>query len=162
EKQHQGYGVENADRSQLEVFHYEDPAERRRCVKSEPKIKPGCPEGLISRAGKLEEVISQHADQTKCNRDDYRDCLCSHINGFLSKKFAKKNGCFIRDTNNFVRCLAIKFEVELRLRAAVVPIGKAFKLAPPQAPLHARSAPDRDAYPRSLPGYSRFACHRSG
>src|SRR5436309_947075 len=68
----------------------------------------------------------------------------------------------IRDADNLVRCLTIEFEIELGLGSTVVPVGKKFELAPPQAPLGARGASDGDAHARRLPGDPAFLCHRLG
>src|SRR6187200_2425063 len=68
-----------------------------------------------------------------------------------SKEFAEECCRAIRDANNFVRRLTIEFEIELRLRSTVIPIGKGFQLAPPQASLRDGGAPDSDAHTRSQP-----------
>jgi hypothetical protein len=78
------------------------------------------------------------------------------------KEFAQERCSFIRDANDLVRCLAIEFEIELGLGSTVVPVGKKFQLAPPQASLRERSASDGDAHARSLPGDSRFPWDRFG
>src|SRR5262249_43733278 len=69
---------------------------------------------------------------------------------------------FIRDASDLVRCLTIKLEIELGLGSAVVPVGKAFELAPSQAPFREPGASDDDAHPRRLPGDSAFLCDRFG
>jgi len=51
------------------------------------------------------------------------------------KESAQECCRFIRDANDFVRCLAIEFEIELGLGAIVVPVAKTFQLAAPEAPL---------------------------
>ena len=79
-----------------------------------------------------------------------------------SKESAKERRCFIRDAGDLVRCLTIKFEIELGLRPTVVPVGKKFELAPPQAPPRQRVASDRDADARRLPGDPAFSCNRFG
>src|SRR5437773_4377671 len=86
---------------------------------------------------------------------------------FMSKSAALKESAeerrrFIRDADNLVRCLTIEFEIELGLGATVVPVGKKFELAPPQAPLRQRGASDGDAHTRSLPGDPAFLCDRIG
>src|SRR5438874_12450193 len=68
------------------------------------------------------------------------------------KKCAHECCRFIRDANDFVRCLAIEFEIEFGFGAIVVPVAKTFQLAAPQAPPGERSAPNSDADPRRLPG----------
>jgi hypothetical protein len=50
------------------------------------------------------------------------------------KEAAEERRSFIRDADNFVRCLTIEFEIELRLGSTVVPVGKKFELAPSHAP----------------------------
>src|SRR5207244_8426294 len=67
---------------------------------------------------------------------------------------------FIRDASDLVRCLAIELEIELGLGATVVPVGKKFQLAPPQASLRERSAFDRDAHARRLAGDPAFLWDR--
>ena len=78
------------------------------------------------------------------------------------KESAEKRRRFIRDTDDLIRCLTIELEIELGLGSTVVPVGKTFKLAPPQAPLRDRGASDGDAHARSLPGDSRFPRDRFG
>ena len=78
------------------------------------------------------------------------------------KESAEERRCFIRDANDLVRCLTIEFEIELGLGSTVVPVGKKFELAPPQAPLRERGASDRDAHARRLPGDPAFFCDRFG
>ena len=48
------------------------------------------------------------------------------------KESAEERRRFIRDADNLVRCLTIKFEVELGLGSTVVPIEKKLELSPPQ------------------------------
>ncbi len=67
---------------------------------------------------------------------------------------------FVRDADDLVRCLTIEFEIELGLGSTVVPVGKNFELAPPQAPLRERGASDGDAHARRLPGNPAFLCDR--
>ena len=69
---------------------------------------------------------------------------------------------FIRDANNFVRCLAIEFEIEFGFGAIVVPVAKTFQLAAPEAPPGECSASNSDADPRRLPGDSAFLRDRFG
>jgi len=78
------------------------------------------------------------------------------------KESAEERSRFFRDAGDLVRCLTIKFEIELGLGSTVVPVGKAFKLASPQAPLGERGASDGDAHPRRLPGDPAFLCDRFG
>ena len=78
------------------------------------------------------------------------------------KKSAKERRRFIRDADDLVRCLTIEFEIELGLGSTVVPVGKRFELAPPQAPLRERGAPDGDAHARRLPGDPAFPGDRFG
>jgi len=72
------------------------------------------------------------------------------------KESAQECCRFIRDTNDFVRCLAIEFEIEFGFGAVVVPVAKTFQLAAPEAPFGEGSAPNSDADPRRLPGDSAF------
>ncbi len=64
--------------------------------------------------------------------------------------------CFVRETDDLVYRLTIKFEVDLGLGAAVVPVGKRSELAPSEALPNERGAPDDDAHPRCLPGDAPF------
>ena len=63
---------------------------------------------------------------------------------------------FIRDANDFVRCLAIEFEIEFGFGTIVVPVAKTFQLTAPEAPLGERSASNGDAHPWRLPGDPAF------
>ena len=69
------------------------------------------------------------------------------------EELAEESGRFIRDADDLVRCLTIKFEIELSLGLAVIPIGEMFELAPPQRPLRERRASDGNAHTR------RLRCH---
>src|SRR2546430_8722934 len=80
-------------------------------------------------------------------------CLCSAL-----KESAEERRRFIRDADDFVRCLTIKFEIELGFRATVIPVGKRFKLIPSQAPLRHRGASDGDAHARRLSGDPGLLC----
>jgi hypothetical protein len=50
----------------------------------------------------------------------------------------EKSRRFFRYADDLVRCLAVKFEVDLGFRPAVIPVGKLFEFAAPQWP-HARA-----------------------
>src|SRR2546423_9185210 len=78
------------------------------------------------------------------------------------KEPAKERRRFIRDADDLVCCLTVEFEIELGLGSTVVPVGKRFELAPPQAPLRQRGASDGDAHARRLPGDPAFFCDRFG
>jgi hypothetical protein len=78
------------------------------------------------------------------------------------KESTEQRGRFIRDADNLVRGLTIEFEIELGLGSAVVPVGKKFERAPPQAPLRQRGAFDCDAHARRLPDDPAFLCDRFG
>src|SRR5438067_6645854 len=78
------------------------------------------------------------------------------------KESAEERRRFIRDADNLVRCLTIEFEIELGLGSTVVPIGKRFELAPPQARLRERGVPNSDAHARRLPGNPALLCDRFG
>jgi hypothetical protein len=78
------------------------------------------------------------------------------------KESVEERRRFVRDADDLVRCLTIEFEIELGLGSTVVPVGKKFELAPPQAPLRERGAPDGDADARGLPGDPAFFCDRFG
>jgi hypothetical protein len=54
----------------------------------------------------------------------------------------EKRHRFIRDADDFVRCLAIEFEIELGFRLAIIPVGKLFEFAPPQWPIRKSGAFD--------------------
>ena len=79
-----------------------------------------------------------------------------------SKESAKERRRFIRDADNFVRCLTIKLKVELGLGSTIVPFGKRFELASAEGPFCERGAPDADADARRLPGDPAFSCYRLG
>ena len=81
------------------------------------------------------------------------------VNPGLKRPAEERRG-FIRDAGDLVRCLTVEFEIELGLRSTVVPVGKNFELAPPQAPFRERRASDRDAHARRLPGDPAFPCDR--
>ena len=84
--------------------------------------------------------------------DTRPDNLSSSLLRPLISKEPAEEGCRgFRDTGDFVRCLTIKFEIQLGLRSTIVPLGKAFELAAPESPLDQRSSPDRDANARRLP-----------
>src|SRR4029077_16299511 len=85
-----------------------------------------------------------------------------HVEILLLKEPAEERCRFIRDADNLVRCLTIEFEIELGLGSTVVPVGKKFELAPPQAPLCERGASDGDAHARRLPGDPAFLCDGFG
>src|SRR5438093_11671912 len=98
-------------------------------------------------------------------RNFYRKCCntCErpyrvHVEILSLKESAEERRCFIRDADDLVRCLTIEFEVELGLGSTVVPVGKKFELASPQAPLRKRGAPDSDAHTRRLPCDPAFLC----
>jgi hypothetical protein len=68
------------------------------------------------------------------------------------KESVEERRRFIRDGDDLVRCLTIEFEIELCLGSPIVPVGKKFELALPQALLRWRNAFDGDTHPRRLPG----------
>src|SRR5215813_4261667 len=72
-------------------------------------------------------------------------------NSAARKESAEVRRRLIRKADDLVGCLAIELEVEFALGSAVVPVGERFELAPPQAPLGARGAPDGDAHARRVP-----------
>src|SRR5438445_10517795 len=78
------------------------------------------------------------------------------------KESAEERRRFIRDADNLVRCLTIEFEIELGFGSTVVPVGKKFEFAPPQAPLCERGASDGYAHARCLPVEPAFFCERVG
>jgi hypothetical protein len=78
------------------------------------------------------------------------------------KESAEERRRFIRDADNLVRCLTIEFEIELGLGSTVVPVGKKFELAPPQAPLRERGASNGNAHARRLPSDPAFLYDRFG
>src|SRR6516164_6746161 len=78
------------------------------------------------------------------------------------KESAQECCRFIRDANDFVRCLAIEFEIEFGFGAIVVPVAKTFQLAAPEAPLGERGASNSDADPGRLPGDAAFFRDRFG
>ena len=77
------------------------------------------------------------------------------------KEPAEERRRFIRDADNLIRCLKIEFQIELGLGSTVVPVGKKSELAPAQAPLCERAAPDGDAHARRLLGDLAFFFDRA-
>jgi len=75
---------------------------------------------------------------------------------FVNAATTEKGRRVIRDADNLVRRLTIELEIELRLGATVVPVGKGSELVPTQAPLRERSPPDGDAHPRCFAGDPAF------
>jgi hypothetical protein len=73
-RRHQRDGVKDANRSELEVFHYEHPAKGGRGVEDEAKVKPVRSERLLALTRELEEVIPQYTDhaESKCNEHSER------------------------------------------------------------------------------------------
>src|SRR5437762_5285044 len=112
----------------------------------------------------FQRVLSAPAKGSTISRCSVATCtaqiFCS--GGLSLKESAEERRCFIRDADDLVRCLTIEFEVELGLGSTVVPVGKKFELAPPQAPLHERGASDGDAHARRLPGDPAFLWDRFG
>ena len=86
---------------------------------------------------------------------------CSSLDAGL-KQFVQEPRRSVRDANDFVGRLTVQFEIELRLRLAVVPVGERFQLASSEAPLRDRGASDGDAHPRRLPGDPGLLCDRFG
>src|SRR5205085_5097931 len=85
-----------------------------------------------------------------------------HVEILSLKESAEERRRLIRDADDLVCRLTIEFEIELRLRPAVVPAGKTFELTPPQAALRDAGAPDDDAYARRLSGDPSFFGDRFG
>ena len=86
--------------------------------------------------------------------------IVSAIRGL--KESAQECCRFIRNANDFVRCLTIEFEIEFGLGSIVVPVAKTFQLTAPEAPLGEGGASNSDADPRRLPGDSAFLRDRFG
>lgn len=80
----------------------------------------------------------------------------------MLEKPKKKRRRVCGEADNFVRCLAIEFDVELGFRAPVVPVGKMVKLASSQMLFCERGALDGDAHARRLPGHPGSLCPRFG
>src|SRR5437762_8512169 len=112
----------------------------------------------------FQRVLSAPAKGSTISRCSVATCTAQiFCSGGLSLKESAEERCrFIRDADDLIRCLTIKFEVELGLGSTVVPVGKKLELAPPQASLRQRSAPDGDAHARRLPGDPAFFCDRFG
>src|SRR5262245_10637638 len=68
----------------------------------------------------------------------------------------------VRDAHDLVRRLTIELEIELGSGLAVLPLGQAFELAPPQWALREPRAPDGDAHARRLPGDAALPGDRFG
>src|SRR5439155_21744130 len=110
----------------------------------------------------FQRVLSAPAKGSTISRCSIATCTStiSSSGGLSLKESAEERRCFIRDADNLVRCLTIKFEIELGLGSTVVPVEKKFELAPPQAPLRERGASYGDAHARRLPGNPAFLCDR--
>ena len=78
------------------------------------------------------------------------------------KESAEEPRGFMRDAGDFIDCLTIEFEIELRFRPTVFPVRKTFELSPPEAPLHHCRASNDDAHARRLPGDPAFLIRRFG
>ena len=78
------------------------------------------------------------------------------------KESAQECCRFIRDANDFVRCLAIEFKIKFGFGAIVVPVAKTFQFAAPEAPLGEHSASNGDADSRRLLGDPAFLRDRFG
>ena len=85
-----------------------------------------------------------------------------HVEILSLKESAEERRRFIRDADDLVRCLTIEFEIEFGLGSTVVPVGKKFELASPQALPRERGTSDSDAHTWRLPGDPGFLCDRSG
>jgi len=72
------------------------------------------------------------------------------------KESSEERCRLIRDADDFVRCLAIEFEIEFGLGSIIVPVAKALQVTATEAPLGDRSASNSDADPRRLPGHPAF------
>src|ERR671910_3900593 len=75
---------------------------------------------------------------------------------------AQEHRRFIRDADNLVRRLAIKFEIELGPGPAVAPVCEMFEFAPPQRPLCQHRTSDGEAHTWRLPGDATFLRDRFG
>src|SRR5438105_1343415 len=76
------------------------------------------------------------------------------------KELAEKCRRFTRDTDDLVRCLTIKLEIELGPGLAITPVGKVFEFAPPQRPLCELGASNDDAHPRRWAGHAALLSDR--
>jgi len=83
-------------------------------------------------------------------------------NVVMLEEAIEKRRRFIRDADDFIRCLAIEFEIELGFRLSIIPIGKLFEFTPPQCPLRQSGAFDGDADAGRLTGDSAFHRDRLG
>ena len=63
---------------------------------------------------------------------------------------AEERRCSIGDTDDFVSCLPIEFEIELSPRPAVIPVGEMLELAASHWPLRGLRSFDSDAHARRL------------
>src|SRR5678815_3558483 len=66
------------------------------------------------------------------------------------KESPKKRRRAFRDADDLVGCLAIEFEVEFGLGAAIVPVGIRLELSPPETLFRERSSLYGDAHARGL------------
>jgi hypothetical protein len=97
-------------------------------------------------------------------RDAFEPTPAAHIvvmsNSVAREESKEVRRRFIRNADDFVRCLTIELEVELGLGSTVVPVGKTFELGSPKASLRKRGAFDGDTHARCLPGDPGFVCDR--
>ena len=75
---------------------------------------------------------------------------------------AEKGRRFIGDTDDFVGCLPIEFEIELRSRPAITPVGEMLEFAAPHWPLRKRRSFDGDAHARRLAWYTALLSNGFG
>src|SRR5258708_37705645 len=86
----------------------------------------------------------------------------SALGSYPLKEFAEERRSFFRDTDDLIRGLTIKFEIELGFWLAVVPVGEMFEFAPPKPLLRKRGTLDGEAHTRCLPGDAALLRDRLG
>jgi hypothetical protein len=94
------------------------------------------------------------ADRIYRNSQPQRGRLADNV--VMLEEAIEKLRRFIGDADDFVRCLAIEFKIQLGFRLSIIPIGKLFEFAPPQCPFRQRGAFDGDADAGRLTSDSAF------
>src|SRR5688572_11200546 len=77
--------------------------------------------------------------------------ISHRIKGAGSEKGAQKDRGFLRYPADLVRRLAIEFEIQLRLRALILPVREWLELLATESASGRGGSADRDAHPWCLP-----------
>jgi hypothetical protein len=71
---------------------------------------------------------------------------------------AEERRRLIRDADNLIGCLPIKFEIEFSPRPTVIPVGEMLELAAPEWSLRKHRSSDGDAHSRRLARDAPLLC----